>query len=204
MLRLLLRLSCPKRTVAGWQSTVRLGPESYSADFPNSPFLFFLEDCCNDAYRISATFLAAFFCRVILLSVLIRDSPSSPANFLFPLYGRSLRAFSRLGIIRTTGPFQNAGLGRSANREPGAYRIASSQWMPFCLQQSGCGCAEFCFAISINVPDTRCSGSQNCRTRGSDIRANVLPLGGRQSVARIGSQTTITRTLLSPCRVNNC
>src|SRR5256885_7131980 len=34
---------------------------------------------------------------------------------------------------------------------------------------------------------------QNCRARWSGIRARVLPLGGLQSVARIGSQTTSTR-----------
>jgi hypothetical protein len=33
------------------------------------------ENCCNDAYMISATFLAAFFCRASLLSALIWNAP---------------------------------------------------------------------------------------------------------------------------------
>lgn len=41
---------------------------------------------------------------------------------------------------------------------------------------------------------TRWSSSQNCTTLGSEIRACTIPLGLDQSVGRMGSQTTNTRT----------
>src|SRR5260370_23070877 len=39
----------------------------------------------------------------------------------------SFKEFSRLGAIRTTGPFQNAEAGASFQYAPAGYRIASSQ-----------------------------------------------------------------------------
>src|SRR6266853_3231582 len=72
------------------------------------------------------------------------------------------------------------------------------------MQQSGFGCGGVRLARSFSSKDTTCFGSQNCRTRLSAIRASVLPLGGRQSVARIGSHTTSTRSFRSLCRASSC
>jgi len=82
--------------------------------------------------------------------------------------------------------------------------MASSQWNPLFTQQSGSSCPYFCFAIRVISSVTRCFGSQNCRARRSGIRASVLPLGDLQSVARIGSQTTSTRTFRSGYRARSC
>ncbi len=82
--------------------------------------------------------------------------------------------------------------------------MASSQWNPFFTQQSGSNCPNFCFAIRVSSSVTRCFGSQNCRARRSGIRASVLPLGGLQSLARIGSQTTSTRTFRPGYRARSC
>lgn len=72
--------------------------------------------------------------------------------------------------------------------------MASSQSNPFSTQQLGSG-SRLRLATSLTALATRCFGSQNCRARPSAIRPSVLPLGGLQSVGRIGSQTTRTRTL---------
>src|SRR2546423_2197861 len=72
------------------------------------------------------------------------------------------------------------------------------------MQHVGAGCGGLCLAISFSARAMTCFGSQNCRACGPGIRVRVLPLGGLQSVARMGSHTTNTRTSFSVCRVNIC
>jgi hypothetical protein len=57
-------------------------------------------------------------------------------------------------------------------------------------QQSVCEPGNVCLSSLA----TRWFLSQNCTTRGSEIRDCTIPLGLVQSVSDIGSQTTRTRT----------
>jgi len=93
-------------------------------------------------------------------------------------------------MIFQTGPFQKSGAEASFHCAWGAKRMASSQKNPFSLQQAGSGSPGMAFRTRLSSSETRCCGSQNCRTRESGIRARVPVIGERQSVARIGSQTT--------------
>jgi hypothetical protein len=72
--------------------------------------------------------------------------------------------------------------------------MASSQKRPFYTQQAGCIWPGFSFAIRLSSCATKWFGSQNCLARASGILRSVLQLGARQSVGRIGSQTTSTRS----------
>lgn len=86
----------------------------------------------------------------------------------------------------------------------GGYRMTSSQKNPFPTQHAGSGCPGFSLAIRLSSCATRCCGSQNCVARRSEMRPKVLRLGELQSVARIGSQTTSTRSFVSEYRSRSC
>ena len=146
--------------------------------------------CAGRAVRIAA---------LTRIEIARRVSSSSHSGAI-RLYLLRLIELSSSGITFHTGPFQKIEVGVSFHRACGAYRIASSQKKPFSSQQAGSGCPGFAILIRLSSEETICFGSQNCLARGSEIRPKLLPLGERQSVARIGSQTTSTRTFGSEWR----
>jgi hypothetical protein len=93
-------------------------------------------------------------------------------------------------MIFQTGPFQKIETGASCHSPLGGKSMASSQKKPLSWQQSGSVCPGLAIRVRLSSIETRCFGSQNCRTLPSGIRARVLLAGERQSVVSMGSQTT--------------
>lgn len=73
---------------------------------------------------------------------------------------------------------------------PFGYSATRSHRFPSCSQQSGNPCRTCCF----NSLEIKCPLSQYCEARWSDIRDRTSCVGLCQSVGRIGSQITKTRT----------
>ena len=82
--------------------------------------------------------------------------------------------------------------------------MASSQWNPWWMQQDGPGSSGCRLAARLTSRVTRCPGSQNCLARRSGMRASALPLGGPQSVNKMGSHTTSSVSLRAGYRARSC